>query len=110
MTEPGTTEGTGPADRRLTVFLVDDHAMFRAGVRAELGVHVEVSALIGADRVDAARVARPGLQHVVAALAVGAPDRVDGREVEDVEAEVAHVRQLPDDVVERAVPVGVAGL
>jgi DNA-binding NarL/FixJ family response regulator len=28
--------------RRLRVFLVDDHAMFRAGVRAELGVHVEV--------------------------------------------------------------------
>ena len=29
-------------DRRLTVFLVDDHAMFRAGVRAELGAHVDV--------------------------------------------------------------------
>src|SRR5258706_11284674 len=28
--------------QRLRVFLVDDHAMFRAGVRAELGVHVEV--------------------------------------------------------------------
>lgn len=27
---------------RLRVFLVDDHAMFRAGVRAELGSHVEV--------------------------------------------------------------------
>lgn len=27
---------------RLTVFLVDDHAMFRAGVRAELSVHVDV--------------------------------------------------------------------
>ena len=30
------------AARRLRVFLVDDHAMFRAGVRAELGVHVDV--------------------------------------------------------------------
>ena len=29
-------------DRRLRVFLVDDHAMFRAGVRAELGAHVDV--------------------------------------------------------------------
>ena len=29
-------------ERRLKVFLVDDHAMFRAGVRAELGYHVEV--------------------------------------------------------------------
>jgi CheY-like chemotaxis protein len=37
MTEPVTGE-----NRRLTVFLVDDHAMFRAGVRAELGAHVEV--------------------------------------------------------------------
>jgi DNA-binding NarL/FixJ family response regulator len=27
---------------RLRVFLVDDHAMFRAGVRAELGIHVDV--------------------------------------------------------------------
>src|SRR3954471_11164826 len=32
----------GMTDRPLTVFLVDDHAMFRAGVRAELGAHVEV--------------------------------------------------------------------
>ncbi len=30
------------ATGRLTVFLVDDHAMFRAGVRAELGAHVDV--------------------------------------------------------------------
>src|SRR3982751_6766726 len=28
--------------RRLRVFLVDDHAMFRAGVRAELGAYVDV--------------------------------------------------------------------
>ncbi len=28
--------------RRLRVFLVDDHAMFRAGVRSELGAHVDV--------------------------------------------------------------------
>jgi DNA-binding NarL/FixJ family response regulator len=38
MTEPmGATDGG-----RLKVFLVDDHAMFRAGVRAELGAHVDV--------------------------------------------------------------------
>ncbi|WP_434741670.1 response regulator [Micromonospora sp. SH-82] len=38
-------EPAGPAStqgERLRVFLVDDHAMFRAGVRAELGAHVEV--------------------------------------------------------------------
>jgi DNA-binding NarL/FixJ family response regulator len=34
------SEGATP--RRLRVFLVDDHAMFRAGVRAELGVHLDV--------------------------------------------------------------------
>ncbi len=39
-TPPVEPEGTGPG--RLRVFLVDDHAMFRAGVRAELGAHVEV--------------------------------------------------------------------
>ena len=47
MSEPfrqhpaGGDPGTGD-DRRLRVFLVDDHAMFRAGVRAELGAYVEV--------------------------------------------------------------------
>ena len=33
---------TEETTQRLRVFLVDDHAMFRAGVRAELGVHVDV--------------------------------------------------------------------
>jgi DNA-binding NarL/FixJ family response regulator len=40
MTEPGA--GATEAPRNLRVFLVDDHAMFRAGVRAELGAFVEV--------------------------------------------------------------------
>jgi DNA-binding NarL/FixJ family response regulator len=31
-----------PTDRRITVVLVDDHGMFRAGVRAELGDSVEI--------------------------------------------------------------------
>jgi DNA-binding NarL/FixJ family response regulator len=37
MTSPDQT-----SERRLRVFLVDDHAMFRAGVRSELGAHVDV--------------------------------------------------------------------
>jgi DNA-binding NarL/FixJ family response regulator len=37
MTEPTASEPT-----TLRVFLVDDHAMFRAGVRAELGAYVDV--------------------------------------------------------------------
>ncbi|HLU45050.1 MAG TPA: response regulator transcription factor [Natronosporangium sp.] len=38
---PGSTEA-GEAGRPLRVFLVDDHAMFRAGVRAELGGQLAV--------------------------------------------------------------------
>ncbi|MFY1697715.1 LuxR C-terminal-related transcriptional regulator [Solwaraspora sp. WMMA2101] len=57
--EPDTSDG-----RRLRVFLVDDHAMFRAGVRAELGAHVEV---IG----EAATVAE-----AVSRIAATAPDVV----------------------------------
>jgi DNA-binding NarL/FixJ family response regulator len=41
--EPTPVEGEESTTvRPLRVFLVDDHAMFRAGVRAELGVHVDV--------------------------------------------------------------------
>jgi len=36
------SEQVSAAGRRLRVFLVDDHAMFRAGVRAELGTHLDV--------------------------------------------------------------------
>ncbi|HEY8532473.1 MAG TPA: response regulator transcription factor [Micromonospora sp.] len=45
MTEDLTTAAGAPEggeERRLRVFLVDDHAMFRAGVRAELGGYVDV--------------------------------------------------------------------
>ena len=38
MTEPSQAARTAP----LRVYLVDDHAMFRAGVRAELGAYVDV--------------------------------------------------------------------
>ncbi len=34
--------GPGPGRGKLRVFIVDDHALFRAGVRAELGDQVEV--------------------------------------------------------------------
>ncbi|MDG4774784.1 response regulator transcription factor [Solwaraspora sp. WMMD792] len=47
MSEPISRPAAGgapgqPDGRRLRVFLVDDHAMFRTGVRAELGAHVDV--------------------------------------------------------------------
>jgi DNA-binding NarL/FixJ family response regulator len=45
--------GTGPRGaRKLRVFIVDDHSLFRAGVRSELGGHVEVAG--EADDVDPA--------------------------------------------------------
>src|SRR5829696_2890958 len=69
-----------------------------------------VPAFVRTDGVDAADVAGRGLQRVVPALAVGAPDRMDRREVEDVETELAHVRQLRDYVVEGAVALRIAGL
>lgn len=45
---PSQPGGTGPTGGRdLTVLLVDDHAMFRTGVRAELGSAVQVVAEAG---------------------------------------------------------------
>ena len=69
------------------------------GEAAELGVERRVAALGRADGPGAARVARAGLQRVVAALTEGPADRVDGRQVDHVEAHVGHGRQ----------PVGGAG-
>src|SRR3954463_646643 len=46
-------------------------------------------------------------QRVVLALAVLEPDRVNRREIQDVEAHALHVGQMGDHVVERAVPVRV---
>ena len=52
-----------------------------------------VPALGAADRPRAARVARLGRQRVVPALAVRDADRVDRRQVDDVEAELGELRQ-----------------
>ena len=49
-----------------------------------------------------------GVLGVVAALAVLAADRVDRRQVEDVEAHLRDVRQVLDDVAKRAVALAVA--
>jgi DNA-binding NarL/FixJ family response regulator len=63
---------TGMDEQRLRVFLVDDHAMFRAGVRAELGAYVEV---IGeASTVGQAVSAIGGLEPDVVLLDVHMPD------------------------------------
>ena len=72
--------------------------------RAEFGMNRIVAALGGADGVEAAGIAGLGAQRVVAALAVGAADRMDRREIEHVEAERRDLRQPGDAIVERAVP------
>jgi DNA-binding NarL/FixJ family response regulator len=59
-------------ERRLRVYLVDDHAMFRAGVRAELGAHVDVVGEAGT--VAAAVAAIPTMQPDVVLLDVHMPD------------------------------------
>ncbi|WP_344172733.1 response regulator transcription factor [Pilimelia columellifera] len=74
------------AVRPLRVFLVDDHAMFRAGVRAELGGQVEIAGEAG------------GVAEAVRAIAAAVPDVVlldvhmpdgGGRAVLDAIREVA---------------------
>ena len=77
--------------------------------RAELGMDRLVAALGRADRPRAARIARPRVERVVAALALGGADRVDRRQVEDVEAHRRDVGQARLDVGERAVRAPAVG-
>ena len=60
----GQTPATEPAPARPRVFLVDDHGMFRAGVRAELGPTVDVVGEAGT------------VGEAVAAIALHLPDVV----------------------------------
>jgi hypothetical protein len=76
--------------------------------RAQFGMDLAEPAVARADGIGAAHVARFGAKAVVAALAVRLADRVDRREVERVEAEVADVRQMRDHVVEGAVSAPLA--
>ena len=78
--------------------------------RAELRMDRVVPALLAADRVGAAEIAGRRRQRVVAALAVLLADRMDRREIEDVETHLADIGEAADHVVERAVAVRVAGL
>ena len=73
--------------------------------RAEFGMKGVMAAILRTDGIRAARIVRRRPQRVVAALAVGAADRVNWREVEHVETEIADIRQPLDDIVKRAVAV-----
>src|SRR5262249_12691983 len=70
--------------------------------RPQLGIDPRVPTLLGADRPRTAGIARPRHERAVAALAVRVPDRVDGRQVEDVEPELREVRENRPDALEPA--------
>src|SRR5207244_2183794 len=53
--------------------------------RAELRMNRRVAALLGADRPGAPRIVGTGLERVVPALPARVPDRMDRRQVDDVE-------------------------
>src|SRR3989475_211069 len=67
---------------------------------AELRVDRRVAALRAADRPGASRVAGPRSERVVLALAVRTPDRVDGRQIDDVEAHRRRALELRLGVLE----------
>src|SRR5207247_7578041 len=72
--------------------------------RAEVGVDGGVTALEAADGPRAAGLAWLGGERVVAALAMRAADRMDRRQVDDVEAHGGRAVELRLRVLERAVP------
>src|SRR5205823_10680392 len=78
--------------------------------RAELGMDRAMAALAGADRIRAARVVRRRNDHVVAALAVDPPDRMDRHQVHDVEAERGDLRQSSDAILKGGALIKVAAL
>jgi DNA-binding NarL/FixJ family response regulator len=82
------TDQPHPGDRRLRVVLVDDHAMVRAGVRAEIGSDVDIVGEAG-DVADAVRVIL-GTRPDVVLLDVHLPGG-NGRAVLD-----ACVEQVPE--------------
>ena len=86
------------------------------GQRAEVGVHGRVPSGLAPDRPRASGVAGLRDGGVVAPLAVGDPDRVDRRQVDDVEAQLGQPRELllhageaPEGAREQLVPRADAG-
>ena len=71
--------------------------------RAELRMHGIMPAFLAADRIEAAGIVRTGIERIVLAFAVGAPDRMDRREVEHVEAQRGDFRNACGAILECAV-------
>src|SRR5439155_1716283 len=70
--------------------------------RAEVGMHGGVPTFLGADRPRAARIALRRPQRVVLPLPVRVSDRMDRRQVDDVEAERSQLGQRLPNAVEAA--------
>src|SRR5690606_12361858 len=77
--------------------------------RAERRMNVLVTALLRADRPRRARIVRAGHERVVRALPLRSADRMDRRQIDDVEAEAGDVRQTLARALERAVTLAVFG-
>src|SRR5690606_15925385 len=77
--------------------------------RAELGVHRPMPAFLGPDGPGAADVRGPGALGVVAPLAVRAPDRVNRRQIDHVEAHLGRRLEASLAVAQPAVTFGVVG-
>ena len=74
--------------------------------RAEIGMDRGVPALGPADRPRASGITGPRLQRIVRPFAVSPADRVNGRQIDDVEPEFLDLRETPDAVGERPRPAG----
>ncbi len=92
-------ELAGPRDERVEV-----------GERPEVRVDRVVAALVRADGPRRAGVVRPGVQGVVGPLAVDPPDRVDRRDVDDVEAHRGDGREPLHRGAEGAGPPAAVGV
>ncbi len=94
----------GEVQRDLEVQLAGPaHERGEVGHRAQLGMDGVVPAVARADGPGRADVPRRGHEGVVRALAVHLADRVDGRQVDHVEAERGDVVEMLGGVLERAV-------
>ena len=77
----------------------------KSSIVSELRVDSVVATLATADRVRAAHVIRCGIEAIVLAFAVGLADRMNGREIQNIESHIAYHGQPANDIAESAVPL-----
>src|SRR5689334_23156711 len=82
--------------------------MVKVGKRAERRMHGGVTAVGAANGPWAARIIGPRVGRVVGPLAMGDTNRMDGWQIEHVEAHGRHVRQARLAILECAVAAGLA--